>query len=104
MRGIIYGKTAKSAEVKLQQIINDYEFYKIATVEKRDFNLKNVLFSNGDYWRALGPADISNTCGNRANVVYIDANITDEKILLSAKCTACAPPFQAIKYYYYGQE
>ena len=104
MRGVIYGKTLKSAKVKLQQIINDYEFYEIATVDRKDLNKNEVLFSNGDYWKAFGPADISNTCGRRANVVYIDTAIKDEEILLSARCAACAPPYQAIKYYYYGQE
>ena len=99
MTGLIYGKTLRSAEVKLQHIINDYEHYNIATVEKRNFSSREVIFSNGDYWRAFC-ANSSNTRGCKANVVYIDASIQDEEVLLNAQCAATAPPYQAIKYYY----
>ena len=96
MRGLIYGKTLKSAQLKLQHIINDYEFYKIATAEKIRPN--EVIFSNGDYWCAFGYSE-SNIRGRKCNIVYIDAAITDTDALCDIECTVTAPPFQAIHYY-----
>ena len=105
MRGAIFGKTQESAEVKLQQIINDYEFYKIASVVTKTFTKHHceVTFSNGDHWRTFYPADTAR--GYRGNVIYIDAALVDDDdALLSAQCAATAPPYQAIKFYYYGQD
>lgn len=96
MRGIIYGKTLQSAQLKLQHIINDYEFYNIATMEKRLQN--QVIFSNGDVWTAYAYNPL-NTRGRKCNVVYIDSHIEDEEDKWEMECVACAPPFQAITYY-----
>ena len=105
MRGAIFGKTRKSAEAKLQKIISDYEFYEIASVVTKTFtkNHCEVTFSNGDYWRTFHPAQSAR--GYRFNVVYIDAALVENNDALEyAQCAACAPPYQAIRFYYYGQD
>ena len=93
MRGAIFGKTQESAEVKLQQIINDYEFYKIASVVTKTFTKHHceVTFSNGDHWRTFYPADTAR--GYRGNVIYIDAALVDDDDALTPWRSSIIPPF-----------
>lgn len=94
MIGIVYGATMKAAQNKLQEIINDYTRYNIATiVYKYNLNAGNkVKFSNGDFWEACVPSE--NIRGKACNVAYIDHRI-DVDLLDIIMTSIKSPPFQA---------
>jgi hypothetical protein len=102
VRGIVFGKTLDIAGQQLCKILEDYRLYYQIKIEEIVPNTTVVKLTNGDIWSCY-EYNASNTCGRRANVVYIDSSIQEEEAKLNMQLTACAPPFQAIKYYC-GQE
>lgn len=94
MIGIVYGATIDAAQNKLQEIVNDYTRYNIATfVYKHNYETGDkIRFSNGDIWEACIASE--NVRGRVCNIAYIDHRINVELldiIMASIKC----PPFQA---------
>lgn len=94
IKGIVYGATINAAQNKLQEIINDYTRYNIATIVHKH-NLKagdKVSFSNGDIWEACVASE--NVRGRACNVAYIDHRI-DIDLLDIIMASIKNPPFQA---------
>lgn len=96
MRGVVYGRSLETAQAKLQEIVNDYIHYNIATTSTRKHSRWHgdvVEFSNGDIWEACVPS--KNIRGKKYNVAYIDkfigVDLLDEVIMPSL----VVPPFQA---------
>lgn len=98
MRGIVYGKTFKSAERRFEQIIKDYQFIgiELEKINRLSYQI-NATFKNGDYWLATGATD---SCRGRAcNIAYIDCDISPDIIQCVILPTVKQPPFQGIHYY-----
>ena len=101
MKGIVYGKTFKRAEIQLQKIIEDYEkmgmgpenIYKI----RKSVNNFSVEFLNGDYWIAVGASE--NSRGRACNIAYIDRDIDIEIVECIIKPTIKSLPYQAHRYF-----
>lgn len=101
MRGIVYGKTFKRAEIQLQKIIDDYE--KIGIKPQSIYNIKktrhsySVEFPNGDYWIAVGASE--NSRGRACNIAYIDLEIEPDIISCVIMPTIKSFPYQAHRFY-----
>lgn len=99
MKGIIWGETTVRANSKLQQIMDEYENYKIANLVRWEkLNSKTTIqYDNGDTWIALRADE--NRRGQRCNVSYIDTRIDPDIIQqIIIPCTTAAP-FRAIQYF-----
>ena len=101
MRGIVYGKTFKRAEIQLQKIIDDYK--KIGIEPQSIYNIKKTInnysveFPNGDYWIAVGASE--NSRGRACNIAYIDIDIDPLTIETIIKPTMKFRPFTAYNFY-----
>ena len=98
MRGIVYGKTFKSASIKLAKIKEDYEKMDIKIKQHRkSCNQEEILFENNDIWLAVGASESSR--GRACNVAYIDSDIDDNIVQHVLLPTIKNYPYQAYKYY-----
>ena len=101
MKGIVYGKTFKRAEIQLQKIIEDYEkmgmgpenIYKI----RKSINNFSVEFLNGDYWIAVRASENSRV--RACNIAYIDREIEPNIISCIIMPTIKSLPYQAYRFY-----
>lgn len=99
MKGIVWGETTTRANAKLQQIMDEYENYKIANLVswKKLNNKTTIQYDNGDIWIALNASE--NSRGRRCNVSYIDTRIDPDIIQqIIIPCTTAAP-YRAIQYF-----
>lgn len=103
MRGLIIGATKKSAEQRINRLIQDYEdrwnikpelFRESSTYEFA------VLFKNGDLWRVLdGSGNIEKYRGIKGHILLVDNNLPDK---IKTWCTSMLRwtfPYGAIQYY-----
>ena len=98
MKGIIYGKTFKSAEQKMSDVLDEYERAKIPVATLQHSHCQEtVIFENGDYWLAIGASD--NCRGKACNIAYIDKDIDSNIISYVIMPTIKAAPFQGWKFY-----
>ena len=97
MRGIVYGKTFKRAETKLQEIIENYKKIGIEPNSIYKNNYYSVEFPNRDDWIAVGASE--NSHGRTCNIAYIDRDIDIEIIERIIKPTIKSFPYQAYRYY-----
>ena len=103
MKGVVWGSTFKIASKKLNEIIENYNLYRIPTkhIVKSKYNYY-VTFENGDIWRACSSRESSR--GVRANVSYIDQMISPIFVDTVIKPCTIAYPFQAVHYYWPGED
>ena len=98
MIGIVWSKTFASAIDKLDQIAAQYEqfhIYPIRIIKSK--NEYNIIYENGDYWRACCVNTSSR--GYKSNISYIDMNIPNEIIETIILPSTTSPPYQGIIYY-----
>ena len=103
MRGTVWGSTFQIASNKLDEIIKNYIQYHIPV--RRIVKSKNnrwAEFENGDVWRACSAHESMR--GIRSNISYIDYMISPIIIDSVIKPCTTAFPFQAVHYYWPGED
>ena len=95
MTGIIWYKTKSKGQIKLEEIIRDYENAHIPI--KRYIKGSHALFDNGDFWLLASGTETSK--GMRANISYIDYNIDGDFINTVINRSTTALPYQGLMYY-----
>ena len=100
MKGIIYCNKIEAGLEQFKKIIEDYEAISIKCESpKVGANQAFTNFDNGDNWVVTR---INNGLGQRCNIAYIDRNINDEDIDKIIMPTITLPPYQAYRYYNWG--
>jgi hypothetical protein len=98
MIGIVWGANEQNAKEQLNKIIEGYAYVKIPPESiQENYVSKSVVFTNGDIWRAIVARE--NARGYRANISYIDRQISQYLVDIIIKPITICPPFQAIHYY-----
>ena len=101
MRGIIYCNKLETGLNHFKQIIEDYAKIGIG-YEKPIANANRgiVKFNNGDEWIVVRASE--NARGHSCNITYIDRMINEEIVETIIMSTIKAAPYQAYKYYNWG--
>lgn len=94
MQAIIWGNTWYSAEKELELMIKHYEQCHIEVTQRRKHD---VTFENGDRWIAIRAGE--NAREHRANIAYIDKEVSQELIDNVIKHCTTAWPYNAFRYY-----
>lgn len=103
MRGICWGKTIHSANDKLADIKLAYHLTGVKPkVEKKEINRTYIEFDNGDIWYSLVPSE--HTRGYKANISYVDVNISANLVYTVIENTTTALPYNAIQYFIPSEE
>ena len=101
MKGLVWGSTYEIGKRMLQSIKEEYLFsgYKIVEeIDSKNSRINIIIFDNGDIWKVVPPNDSAR--GNKANLSYVDSNITDMDILSIIRACTVAKPWNAIKFVY----
>lgn len=103
MKGAVWGSTFQIASKKLDEVIEQYTMYRIPPrrVTKSKYNYW-VEFENGDVWRACSARESMR--GIKSNVAYIDQMISPIFVDTVIKPCTTAFPFQAVHYYWPGED
>ena len=101
MRGIIYCNKLETGLNQFKQIIEDYAKIGIKC-EKPIVNANQgiVKFNNGDEWTVVRACE--NARGHSCNIAYIDRMIDKELVETVIMPTIKAAPYQAFRYYNWG--
>jgi hypothetical protein len=98
MIGIVWGANEQNAKEQLNKIIEGYAYVNVPPESIQESCIsKSIVFTNGDIWRAI--VAYENARGYRANISYIDRQISQYLIDMVIKPITTYPPFQAISYY-----
>jgi hypothetical protein len=101
MKGIIYCQKLETGLDQFKKIIEDYNRLGIKGEKpKINTNLAFVDFDNGDRWVVMRANE--NVRGNVCNIAYIDRMIDEELVETIIMPTIKAAPYQAYKYYNWG--
>ena len=99
MRGLVWGSTYEIGKRMLESVKEEYLFsgYKIVEeVNSKNSRTNYIIFNNGDVWKVVSPTDSAR--GNKANLSYVDNNITDVDALSMIRACTIARPWNAIKF------
>lgn len=101
MKGIIYCQKLETGLEQFKKIIEDYNRLGIKC-EKPKINANQAFtdFDNGDRWVVAHANE--NVRGNSCNIAYIDRMIDEELVETIIMPTIKAAPYQAYKYYNWG--
>lgn len=100
MKGIIYCNQIEAGLGQFKKIIEDYDAIGIKCEKPRiSTNQASTNFDNGDSWVVTR---INNGLGQRCNIAYIDRNISNEDIDEIIMPTIILSPYQAYRYYNWG--
>jgi hypothetical protein len=98
MKGIVWGLDRPTCGGKLDTLITEYELMwniKPSKIKKSQMEYE-VIFENGDIWRAVVATESSR--GRKCNISLVDSRIPYEYMPI-IECSTTCPPFHAISYY-----
>ena len=98
MKGIIWGKTTKSANQQFEIILQNYERMGIECIKCINSIIRReAIFENGDFWLAISGNEISR--GHKCDVSYIDREIESRVVCEVIEPCTCGNLFSAKNYF-----
>lgn len=97
MKGVVYARTAKAANDKLQEIANSYIRCNISILSRKPNNRTGdiINFTNGDTWEACSVNTRTPPSGKRYNVAYAESAIALKTFNEIIVPSLTLPPYQA---------